>query len=332
VPDVSVIVPTRDRVPFLRQSLRSVLGQRDVDLEVIIVDDGSRNDVAGELKGFLDDRCHVHRNGISQGVSRARNRGIRAAQAPWIAFLDDDDLWSPDKLRLQLAVAADASARWAYTGSVNVSPSLQVVGGTRPAPPKEVVASIRSRNLVPGGTSSVMVERDLVLGLGGFDSQLAAFADWDLWMRLAEVGDPAVVARPSVAYRLHAGNMTVVGETVERDLAIFMARGIEVDRGAVYRWLGWWARRGGRKTKAIGYLLRAWRSRTPEFELADLRGDVSYIAREMAERARSRYLKRFFRRSWLPQPERGDLEWLMEAERWIEHLKTNGGGTSRNVK
>jgi hypothetical protein len=137
------------------------------------------------------------------------------------------------------------------------------------------------------------------------------------------VSDPAVVARPSVAYRLHAGNMTVVGEAVERDLATFTARGIEVDRGAVYRWLGWWARRGGRKTKAIGYLLRAWRSRDPGFELTDLRGDVGYLAREVAERARSRYLKRFFRRSWLPQPERVDPEWLLEAERWIGDLKTN---------
>ena len=130
MPDVSVVVPTRDRVSFLRQALRSVPGQRDVALEVVIVDDGSKHDVAEALEGFLDDRCHVHRNGTSQGVSSARNRGIRAAQAPWIAFLDDDDLWSPDKLRLQLAVAAAASARWVYTGLSWIV--VTAVGARRP--------------------------------------------------------------------------------------------------------------------------------------------------------------------------------------------------------
>jgi glycosyltransferase involved in cell wall biosynthesis len=100
--DVSVVVPTRNRSALLELTLRSVLCQRDVDLELIVVDEGSTDDTPTMLAAVADSRLRVIRNDTPRGVSAARNRGAASARADWVAFLDDDDLWAPDKLTRQL--------------------------------------------------------------------------------------------------------------------------------------------------------------------------------------------------------------------------------------
>jgi len=322
-PEVSVVIPTRDRVALLTQTLRSVLGQTNVDFEVIVVDDGSVEDVGAALGDMLDSRGRLLRNETSLGVSAARNRGIDTARGAWVACVDDDDLWAPDKLRRQLDAVRPTGRKWVYTGAVNVSPALQVVAGGPPSTPEEVVAKVTYLNLIPGGTSSVMADRTLMMEVGGFDTELQPFADWDLWIRLAASGLPAFVPSPLVAYRVHAGNMTVAGEAVERDLAIFARRGIDVDRAAIYRWLGWSARRGGRTGRSIRYLLRAWRSGSDAYGLGDLAGDISYVGREAAERFRLRYLKRILGRPLVSERPGGDPDWISEAERWIGEFSAN---------
>jgi glycosyltransferase involved in cell wall biosynthesis len=90
------VIPTRDRWPIFRaHALRSALAQEDVSLEVVVIDDGSTT----PPPGISDRRVRVLRNPVSRGVAEARNRGVADARAPWVAFLDDDDVWSPRKLR-----------------------------------------------------------------------------------------------------------------------------------------------------------------------------------------------------------------------------------------
>ena len=108
---VSVVIPTRDRSHIVVDTVRSTLCQRHVELEVIVVDDGSRDATAEALEALGDPRVTVLRNASSCGVAGARNRGIERAAHPWIAFLDDDDRWSPDKLRVQLDRAHDGGCR-----------------------------------------------------------------------------------------------------------------------------------------------------------------------------------------------------------------------------
>jgi glycosyltransferase involved in cell wall biosynthesis len=91
-PDVSVVIPTRDRSRLLVLALRSALRQREVDLEVVVVDDGSGDDTPEVVAGLRDARVHLVRHPGPHGVSAARNSGIAAARGRWIAFLDDDDL------------------------------------------------------------------------------------------------------------------------------------------------------------------------------------------------------------------------------------------------
>ncbi len=148
------------------------------------------------------------RNADNRGVAHARNRGIEQAAHPWIAFLDDDDRWSPDKLRAQLDRAAAEGADFVYTAGLAVSAADGQVLYMSPAfSPEELRRGIRSRNLVFAGSSNVLARTDLLRRLGGFDESLHHIADWDLWIRLTEAGRPAACPEPLVAYIVHEANM-----------------------------------------------------------------------------------------------------------------------------
>jgi glycosyltransferase involved in cell wall biosynthesis len=205
---VSVVIPTRDRAHIVVDTVRMTLGQRHVEIEVIVVDDGSRDGTAEALQALGDRRVTVLRNASSHGVAGARNRGIERAVHPWIAFLDDDDRWSPDKLRVHLDRARAEDADFVYTGGLAVAADDGRVLSTSPAfTPGELRRGIRSRNLVFAGSSNVLARTELLRRLGGFDESLHHIADWDLWIRLTEAGRPAACPEPLVAYVVHAANM-----------------------------------------------------------------------------------------------------------------------------
>ena len=156
--DVSVIVPTRNRRTLLTMTLRSVLRQRDVGFEVIVVDEGSTDDTAEFLAALDDPRVRVIRHDDALGLSAARNRGAAEARGDWLAFIDDDDLWAPDKLARQLRAAEDAGCDWVYTGAVNIE-GRRIVHGRPPLPPDETVATLPRYNAIPGGASNVAWRR-----------------------------------------------------------------------------------------------------------------------------------------------------------------------------
>jgi glycosyltransferase involved in cell wall biosynthesis len=211
-PQVAVVVPTRDRPALVSRALGSALRQRDATIEVIVVDDGSSPALQASqtlARVFADPRVRIVRNATSQGVAAARNRGIEAATAPWVAFLDDDDLWAPTKLARQLAALAEApDARWSYTGEAIVDANLHVVW-VNPAPPAEAIKGrLLAGNAVPGGGSSVVASRDLLVELGGFDESFSIMADWDMWTRLAIRVPAAPVDEPLMGYVLHPSAMS----------------------------------------------------------------------------------------------------------------------------
>ena len=100
---VTVVLPTRDRRSLLERSLGSALDQTGVELDVLVVDDGSTDDTAAWVASVDDPRVTLVTHLESRGVAAARNTGIERARTPWIAFLDDDDVWAPAKLEEQLA-------------------------------------------------------------------------------------------------------------------------------------------------------------------------------------------------------------------------------------
>ncbi len=204
-PQVTVVIPTRDRWPMLSRTLGTALAQ-DVSFEVVIVDDGSEDETPERLAELGDPRARSIRHDRSQGVARSRNDGIAAARAPWVAFLDDDDLWAPTKLRRQLAAAQAADAGWCWSASIAVDADLRPLYVTAAASPKDMARRLLRNNWVHG-PSGMMVRTDLLRAVGGFDPALSSPADWDLWIRLAAEAPGAAVAEVLWAYVEHGANM-----------------------------------------------------------------------------------------------------------------------------
>ena len=119
-PEISVVIPTRNRRRLFALALASVLDQRGVRLEVIVVDEASTDDTAAMVHAIADPRVHVVRHDVPLGMTAARNRGIAAATGEWIAFLDDDDIWVPDKLVFSSKRFARRDGA-GYTGAVNIT-------------------------------------------------------------------------------------------------------------------------------------------------------------------------------------------------------------------
>lgn len=179
---VSVILPSHDRAHLLRRSLDSVLAQTLPAHEVILIDDGSTDDTAGLMPQDYPQVRYLHQ--AQAGVSAARNAGIRLATGRWIAFLDSDDQWLPDKLERQiLALANNPGYRvchgeevWIRNGRrVNQKRRHQKHGGWifQQCLPLCVISP-----------SAVLIERDLLAEVGWFDENLPACEDYDLWLRL----------------------------------------------------------------------------------------------------------------------------------------------------
>jgi glycosyltransferase involved in cell wall biosynthesis len=268
-PLVTVVVPTRDRWRLLERTLTTVLAQRDVAFEVVVVDDGSRDDTPDRLSSIADPRLTVVREPVARGVAAARNRGLEVARGRWIAFADDDDLWAPDKLVAQVRAAeSNPEAGWVVVGEVTIDSSLTVTGGRRPPRGREF-REVLQYNIVPAGGSGTMARTELVRQVGGFNTELTVLADWDLWIRLFLAAPGVEVSRPLVAYLVHPTSMSHNSSAVMRELDVLISAYEHARRQHGVRflhliWLQWLCRmelqRGDRRRalrvalQAFGYL------------------------------------------------------------------------------
>ena len=211
MPEISIIIPTRNRGSLLAsRALPSALAQEGVDQEVVVVDDGSSDDTVARLAAWDDARIRVVRVDGPHGVSIARNAGIAAARGEWLAFLDDDDVWAPTKLRTQLEVGRNENADFVYAGALAVDAQGTVIHELYLPPADELAAKLDQACVVPAGCSNVIARTEAVRRVHGFDERLANLADWDLWIRLVPIARPAACADVLVAYVLHDGNLHVV--------------------------------------------------------------------------------------------------------------------------
>ena len=237
-PAVSVVIPTRNREHLIAEAALNALDQRGVDAEVVVVDDASTDGTAGVLEALGEPRLRIVRRRDQGRLAAARNSGIEAARGEWIAFLDDDDVWSPDKLALQLAAAEAAGAGFAYGGAITVDESLVPLHLWRLPPPDDLLRELLALNVMPAGASNVLVRADLVRELGGFDVDLSHTTDWDMWIRLAAASAGAAVPDVVVAYRLHQQQESDRGREMLAELELIDAKhrdlrtelGVELDR------------------------------------------------------------------------------------------------------
>ncbi len=181
---VSVIIPVFNRKELLPRALNSVLKQSYRNLEILVIDDGSTDGV-GELSMlFQDQRVRYIRNETNCGVSKARNTGIAKAQGSWIALLDSDDEWVPEKIEQQL--------RWLKSNQafhITQSREIWIRNGKRVNPPvthEKVGGDLFNESLIRCmiTPSSVIFSKELIVKIGGFNESLPACEDYDLWLRI----------------------------------------------------------------------------------------------------------------------------------------------------
>lgn len=282
VPDVTVVIPTRDRWPILEScGLRAALLQTDVDLEVIVVDDGSTDETRDRLMSIPDPRLRTLRHESPRGVSAARNTGIGAGRGRWIALLDDDDIWAPTKLRRQLDAAQSAQRALVYSGVVVVDSKLDVLHTT--VPTATSADDLRARNTIPAGSSNVVVRSNLLRNVGGFDERLSYCADWDLWIRLAAESSFAILPDLLTGYVRHGSGMVFTGRVAIDEMRYLIRKhaqgGLRADPTQFLSWVATQDRLAGRRRDAAAtYLASAIAFRKPSqllhaaASLLDVRG------------------------------------------------------------
>jgi glycosyltransferase involved in cell wall biosynthesis len=266
------VIPTRGRWSLLSVTLEGAFEQEDVSHEVVVVDDGSPDETRERLAQVRDRRLRVVSSERPCGVAAARNLGLAEARGTWIAFLDDDDLWAPSKLRIQLAAAAAAGADFAYAAAVVVNECYVPFHTPRLPDPATLADELRAANVMPAGSSNVIARADRLREVGGLDERFAELDDWDLWLRLAHAGRAAAVSEVLVAYVEHSANMPLAQRTdlvAELDLLVDKhAAGdppirVEPDRLDFARWVARGHGRAGRRVAAArAYAGAAVRHRT----------------------------------------------------------------------
>jgi hypothetical protein len=196
---VAVIIPTHNRATLLPRAIDSVLAQTEADCcDIVVVDDGSTDATPQAVRAY-GDRIQYLRHPVSRGAAAARNTGIAASHGEFVAFLDDDDTWLPDKIARQRA----AMARWPACVLVAGCAFDRYADGDLRARPRPAVPRDQLTDLAPHllrdnflSTPLVMVRRAALMRAGLFDPELQRAEDYHLWVRLALVGPGVVLDHP----------------------------------------------------------------------------------------------------------------------------------------
>lgn len=226
MPQVSVVIPTYNRAEFLTAAVRSVIRQSFHDFEVLIVDDASGDCTRSVVKSFRDERIHYVRHSAHRGGAAARNTGIRQSAGQYVAFLDDDDEWLPEKLQKQITVltASPVQVGCVYTGYMTVDKANgKIIRHIVPKKKGDLSRAIMVDNCV-GGTSSVMVKRECLEFVGMFDESLPSFQDYDLWIRLAKRYRFDYVVEPLLLYSLHQEKIWTNLEAISQGMEIMLKK------------------------------------------------------------------------------------------------------------
>lgn len=207
--DVAIVIPTHNSRALLAAAVDSVLRQTLRGWELLIVDDGSTDDTPAFLQSLDDSRIRWLRNDVARGPSVARNLAILGTGGEYIAFLDADDEWDPPKLERQVAaMKANRRAVLAYTDYARLmtgsEPQPNALAAYKHVAEGEAFADLLQENFVC--TSTAMVRRSELSRAGLFDPVLRYAQDYDLWLRLARIGELCYVPECLATYRLHGAN------------------------------------------------------------------------------------------------------------------------------
>ena len=268
-PLVSVIIPAYRAARTLGGAVDSVLAQTMRDYELIVVDDASPDDTPRLVQAY-GPSVRLIRLPTNRGVSAARNAGIDVARGAWLAFLDADDAWEPEKLERQLAaLSLDSRCQACHTAVWLADASLRRETIQRRNERRDVSWDnlLIFGNLVLGGGSSAVCSRDAIKAHQGFDEALGLCADWDMWLRISRSTRFAYVDEPLTIYRRSPGSMSRDPSALERDTLLLLRKAFSTCPGSrslraraygrQYRVLAGSYLRSGHRAAALRCLARA---------------------------------------------------------------------------
>ncbi len=237
-PLVSIIIPTYNRAHYVGDAIESTLAQTYPNKEILVIDDGSTDGTRGLVEKYLP-RVQYHHQ-PNKGASAARNLGIRLSRGDFVAFLDSDDRWLPEKISMQVELLEKHPA----VGMVGCGEHCIDARGERfwtgYARPKLDVESLMIRCTAFGGASRPLIRRECFDKAGLFDETLFFNEDWDMWLRIAKHYEIRNVPQPLMEWRAHdtprpRRAMEFRFEQTRRVIERHVTR--EMDRRKAYSWM-----------------------------------------------------------------------------------------------
>ena len=230
---VSIIMPAYNCEKYVAEAINSILAQTYRNWELLVLDDGSKDNTLRLIKEFSqkDSRIKALSNGKNMGVSATRNRGIEIASGEWIAFLDSDDVWKPEKLEKQFEIVVKEAAEFLFTGSSYINEEGEYYKGIFEVPEKITYKKLRNQNVI--SCSSVLVRKKYFEHIKMEKDEM--HEDYAVWLRILKLGVTAYgVNEPLLIYRISrnskSGNKI---KTVKMTYKVFRFVGIN-PIGSIY--------------------------------------------------------------------------------------------------
>jgi len=205
MPKVSVIIPTHNRAEFLRSAIASVLNQTFQDFEIVIIDDASKDHTQEVIANFNDARIKVIHNQISKGAAGARNIALINTSCEYIAFLDDDDEWLPEKLKIQTCLLDNSPPE--VGGIYTYSFIKEKASGRVLSIWNYEIKEFSKENVIT--TSSVLLRRECFEKCGLFDENMPTGSDYDMWIRISEKFSFDIIKDALVNYYIHENRLSI---------------------------------------------------------------------------------------------------------------------------
>lgn len=210
MPKGSVVIPTYNRAEFLRSAITSVLNQTFQDFEIIVVDDASRDNTPEVVRSFNDRRIKYIRHEVNKGDAATRNAGVRVCNGKYIAFLDDDDEWLPEKLEKQIDLLENSAPE---VGGVDIGALLmdrtsgEILRIRIPKKRENLFEEMFITNCL--ATSCILLRKECFEKVGLFDESIPFCSDYDMWIRISKEFHFECIKEPLVKYYIHGnGSLT----------------------------------------------------------------------------------------------------------------------------
>lgn len=209
----SVIIPTYNRAKYLPEAIDSVLNQTCQDFEIIVVDDGSTDETAEVVKSYIKSTIEIkYIQQENQGPGAARNSGIREAKGKYIAFIDSDEVWKPEKLEKQIKfLEKNPDYEMVYTDVYEFNNGAITKKSVLVTNDRGKMSGMIIGRLIIGcfiSLSTVTLRREVIDAVGVFNTDLMIAEDWDLWLRVASKYKIWFIDEVLVGHRIHPHNLT----------------------------------------------------------------------------------------------------------------------------